>query len=80
MKRTIVASACIIAAVACEKTAPGTYEVQKPVVGTVTDTIHTPTVDVSTTDKKVGVPTIQIKKDSATIKVPTISVHKKPGH
>lgn len=45
---------------ACEKTGEGEYEVERPVMGTVTDTVQTPTVDVGT--------------DTATIKVPDIDV------
>jgi hypothetical protein len=69
-----------LALVACNKTADGGYEVQRPVAGTVTDTVHPPDVTIGTKTETVAVPKVEVKHDSATIKVPTISVHKGPGH
>ena len=77
--RKLAAVAAIMAVVsisACKKTGDGEYQVEKPVVGTQTDTIHTPTVDVGTQTTTVAVPKVQVKKDSTTIKTPTISVKK----
>jgi acyl-CoA hydrolase len=77
--RKLAAVAAVMAVVsisACKKTGDGEYQVEKPVVGTQTDTIHTPTVDVGTQTTTVAVPKVQVKKDSATIKTPTISVKK----
>jgi hypothetical protein len=77
MRKVIFAAAVVaIATTACKKTGEGTYEVQKPVVGTVTDTVHTPTVETGVDSTKVAVPKVEVKKDSATIKVPTIKVKK----
>jgi hypothetical protein len=62
--RKLAAVAAIVAVVsisACKKTGEGEYQVEKPVVGTQTDTINTPSIDVGT--------------DSATVKVPTIRVN-----
>ena len=77
--RKLAAVAAIMAVVsisACKKTGEGEYQVEKPVVGTQTDTIHTPTVDVGTQTTTVAVPKVEVKKDSTTIKTPTISVKK----
>jgi acyl-CoA hydrolase len=77
--RKLAAVAAIMAVVsisACKKTGDGEYQVEKPVVGTQTDTIHTPTVDVGTQSTTVAVPKVEVKKDSATIKTPTITVKK----
>lgn len=77
--RKLAAVAAILAVVsisACKKTGEGEYQVEKPVVGTQTDTIHTPTVDVGTQTTTVAVPKVEVKKDSATIKTPTITVKK----
>jgi acyl-CoA hydrolase len=77
--RKLAAVAAIMAVVsisACKKTGDGEYQVEKPVVGTQTDTIHTPTVDVGTQTTTVAVPKVEVKKDSTTIKTPTISVKK----
>jgi hypothetical protein len=77
--RKFAAVAAVMAVVsisACKKTGDGEYQVEKPVVGTQTDTIHTPTVDVGTQTTTVAVPKVEVKKDSTTIKTPTISVKK----
>lgn len=76
--RKLAAVAAIIAVVsisACKKTGEGEYQVEKPVVGTQTDTIHTPTVDVGTNTTSVAVPKVEVKKDTATIKTPTVRVN-----
>jgi acyl-CoA hydrolase len=77
--RKLAAVAAIVAVVsisACKKTGDGEYQVEKPVVGTQTDTIHTPTVDVGTQTTTVAVPKVEVKKDSTTIKTPTVTVKK----
>jgi hypothetical protein len=76
--RKFAVVAAVVAAVsisACKKTAPGEYEVQKPVIGTETDTIHTPTVQVGTDTAKVAVPKVEVKKDTTAVKVPTVKVN-----
>jgi hypothetical protein len=75
--RKFAAFAAVMAIVsisACKKTGEGEYQVEKPVVGTQTDTIHTPTVDVGTQTTTVAVP--KVKMDSAKIKTPTVTVKK----
>ena len=77
--RKFAAVAAVLAVVsisACKKTAPGEYEVQKPVIGTETDTIRTPTVQVGTDTAKVAVPKVEVKKESTAVKVPTVRVKK----
>jgi hypothetical protein len=65
----------VVSVSACKKTGAGEYEVEKPVVGTQTDTITTPSVTVGTDSATVNVPKVEVKKDSATIKVPTVHVN-----
>lgn len=75
--RSIALAAVFLAATtlaACEKTGENTYEVERPVVGTTTDTIKTPDVDVRMDSAKVTVPDIDVKKDTATVKVPKVDV------
>ncbi|MGI9091347.1 MAG: hypothetical protein ACR2GG_09615 [Gemmatimonadaceae bacterium] len=74
MKKMFAAAAVIVAvsATACKKTGEGEYTVEKPVVGTVTDTVHTPVVETSMDSTRVAVP--KVVTDSATIKVPHIEV------
>lgn len=73
--RKLAAVAAVMAVVsisACKKTGEGEYQVEKPVVGTQTDTIHTPTIDVGTQTTTVAVP--KVVMDSAKIKTPTVKV------
>ncbi len=73
--RKLAAVAAVMAVVsisACKKTGDGEYQVEKPVVGTQTDTIHTPTVQVGTETTTVAVP--KVKMDSAKIKTPTVTM------
>ena len=75
-KLAVVAAVMAVVSIsACKKTGEGEYQVEKPVVGTQTDTIHTPTLDVGTQTTTVAVP--KVKMDSATIKTPTVTVKKK---
>lgn len=76
MKDVIVAAAVLaaVSVTACKKTGEGTYQVEKPVIGTVTDTVHTPVVETSMDSTTVAVPKVEVKKDSATIKVPNVDI------
>lgn len=62
--------ALVVSLAACKKTGNGEYEVQKPVVGTVTETVTTPRVEMEST--QVVVPKVEVKKDTVTIKKPVI--------
>lgn len=62
--RKLAAVAAVLAVVAisaCKKTGEGEYQVEKPVVGTVTDTITTPSVEVGKDTVAVTVPTVDVK-------------------
>ena len=72
-KAAVVAAVLAVVSIsACKKTGEGEYQVEKPVVGTQTDTIHTPTIQVGTETTTVAVP--KVKMDSAKIKTPTVKV------
>ena len=76
--RKFAAVAAVLAVVsisACKKTGEGEDQVERPVIGTQTDTIHTPTVQVGTDTAAVKVPKVQVKTDTAKIKVPTVKVN-----
>jgi hypothetical protein len=60
----------------CKKTGEGQYEVQKPVVGTETDTVNTPSVETGTVKDTVNVPTVKTEKKEVTM--PKVEV-KKPN-
>jgi len=51
-----------VAVTACGKTESGDLEVEKPVVGTVTDTLNIPSVEVGTDTVSVKVPDIDVKR------------------
>src|SRR2546423_15465898 len=70
----VAAVLAVVSISACKKTGEGEYQVEKPVIGTQTDTIHTPSVEVGTDTAKVTVPKVEVKKDTAAIKVPTVKV------
>ena len=75
--RKLLAMAILAASItACSKTKDGDLEVEKPVIGTVTDTLNVPSVDVTTDSMKVAVPKVEVKKDSAMIKVPKVTIKK----
>ena len=58
----------------CKKTGDGQYEVQKPVVGTETDTVNTPTVETGTVKDTITVPTVGTEKKE--VNVPKVEVKK----
>jgi hypothetical protein len=59
----VALAAVAITLAGCKKTAEGEYEVERPTIGTTTDTVRTPDVDVgSTTDTLVVKrPTVEVK-------------------
>lgn len=61
---------------ACKKTGEGEYEVQKPVIGTQTDTVHTPSVEVGTDTHTVVTPKVDVQKDTSKIVTPKVTVKK----
>lgn len=69
-----IAIAALSTVGACKKTGEGQYEVQKPVVGTQTDTINTPTVETGTVKDTITVPTVGTEKKE--VSVPKIEVKK----
>ena len=71
-----VAVAALWAVSSCKKTGEGQYEVQKPVVGTETDTVNTPSVETGTVKDTITVPKVGTEKKEVT--VPKVEV-KKPN-
>ena len=61
---------------ACKKTGEGEYEVQKPVIGTQTDTVRTPSVEVGTDTHTVVTPKVDVQKDTSKIVTPKVTVKK----
>ena len=58
----------------CKKTGEGQYEVQKPVVGTETDTVNTPSVETGTAKDTVTAPKVTTEKKEVT--VPKVEIKK----
>lgn len=69
-----IAIAALSTVGACKKTGEGQYEVQKPVIGTQTDTVNTPTVETGTVKDTITVPTVGTQKKE--VSVPKIEVKK----
>jgi hypothetical protein len=73
-KLLVVAAILAVSVTACKKTESGDLEIEKPVVGTVTDTLNVPSVEVGTDTTQVTVPKVEVKKDTVSIQTPTVKV------
>ena len=73
-KLLVVAAVLAVSVTACKKTDNGDLQVEKPVVGTVTDTVNVPKVEVGTETTNVAVPKVEMKKDTVGIKTPTVKI------
>jgi hypothetical protein len=69
-----VAFAAVWTLSGCKKTGEGQYEVQKPVIGTETDTLNTPSVETGTVKDTINVPTVKTEKKEVTL--PKVEVKK----
>ena len=58
---------------ACKKTGEGQYEVQKPVIGTESDTVNTPSVETGTVKDTITVPTVGTEKKE--VNVPKVEIN-----
>jgi hypothetical protein len=67
------ALAAVFTLTGCEKTGDGQYEVQKPVVGTETDTVNTPSIETGTVKDTITVPKVESEKKEVT--VPKVEVN-----
>jgi hypothetical protein len=68
-----VALAALTALSACKKTGEGQYEVQKPVIGTESDTVNTPSVETGTVKDTITVPTVGTEKKE--VNLPKVEVN-----
>lgn len=72
-KLTLAAGiAALVITGACKKTGEGEYQVQKPTVGTTTDTVETPSVETGTVKDTLTVPTVGTEKKE--VDVPKVDV------
>jgi hypothetical protein len=75
--RSITLAAAIAAFVltsGCEKTGEGEYQVEKPVIGTETDTVETPSVETGTVKDTVSVPDVDVETEKKEVNVPKVDV------
>jgi hypothetical protein len=73
LKLTLAAGfAALLVTGACKKTGEGEYEVQKPTVGTTTDTVETPSVETGTVKDTISVPKVTTEKKE--VNVPDVDV------
>jgi hypothetical protein len=66
----------VSALAACQKTGDGGVIVEKPVVGTQTDTVHPPTVDVGTRTDTINTPTVGTKPETLIVNKPVVGSKK----
>ena len=72
-KISLVAAVAVLAATsACKKTGEGEYQVEKPVVGTETDTVNTPSVETGTVKDTISVP--EVKTEKKEVNLPKVEV------
>jgi hypothetical protein len=72
-KLTLAAGiAALVITVSCKKTGEGEYQVEKPTVGTTTDTVETPSVETGTVKDTLTVPTVGTEKKE--VDVPKVDV------
>ena len=75
--RTITLAAAVAAFVltsGCEKTGEGEYEVEKPVIGSETDTLETPSVETGTVKDTIIVPDVDVDTEKKDVNVPSVDV------
>lgn len=75
--RTITLAAAVAAFVltsGCEKTGEGEYEVEKPVIGSETDTLETPSVETGTVKDTISVPDVDVDTEKKEVNVPSVDV------
>jgi hypothetical protein len=58
----------------CEKTGEGEYEVDKPVIGSETDTVETPSVETGTVKDTVNVPDVDVDTEKEEVNLPKVDV------
>ena len=75
--RTIALAAAIAGFVltsACKKTGEGEYQVDKPVIGTETDTVETPSVETGTVKDTISVPDVDVGTEKKEVDLPKVDV------
>ena len=68
------AIAAIVVTTGCEKTGEGEYQVDKPVIGTETDTVETPSVETGTAKDTISVPDVDVNSEKKEVDLPKVDV------
>ncbi len=58
----------------CKKTGEGEYQVDKPVLGTETDTVETPSVETGTVKDTISVPEVDVNTEKKEVDLPKVDV------
>ena len=66
--------AAVLATSACKKTGEGEYQVEKPVIGSETDTVETPSIETGSVKDTISVPDVDVNTEKKEVKVPTVDV------
>jgi hypothetical protein len=66
----------VSALAACQKSGDGGVIVEKPVVGTQTDTVHPPTVDMGTRTDTINTPTVGTRPETLIVNKPVVGTKK----
>ena len=76
MRTTYLAAAIAAFALtsACEKTGEGEYQVEKPVIGTETDTVETPSIETGTVKDTISVPDVDVNTEKKEVEVPDVDI------
>lgn len=68
------AIAALVATSACKKTGEGEYQVEKPVIGTETDTVRTPSIETGTVTDTINVPEVDVQTEKKEVRLPKVDV------
>lgn len=68
------AFAAFVLTTGCEKTGEGEYQVEKPVIGTETDTVETPSIETGSVKDTISVPDVDVNTEKKEVNVPTVDV------
>ncbi len=76
MRNTILAAAiaAFVLTSACKKTGEGEYQVDKPVIGTETDTVETPSVETGSVKDTISVPDVDVSTEKKEVDLPKVDV------
>ncbi len=67
-------AAFVLTSAACKKTGEGEYKVEKPVIGTETDTVETPSVETGTVKDTINVPDVDVNTEKKEVELPKVDV------